>query len=52
MVDNNRMMKQAFAVCRVQLKENVIYDRRAGSRKVPMEITKWLNNVVSPESVK
>lgn len=47
MVDNSRQLNQAFAVCRVQLRENTIYDRRELKRKVPLEISAWLN-VISP----
>lgn len=48
MVDNSRQLKQAFTVCCVQLRDNVIYDRRLRPRKVPLEITSWLDKV-SPQ---
>lgn len=49
MVDNSRQLTQAFAVCRVQLRENTIYDRRELGRKIPLEISTWMN-VVSPQN--
>jgi predicted ABC-type ATPase len=49
MVDNSRQLNQAFTVCRVQLCDNAVYDRRDGRHKVPLEITSWLD-VVSPRA--
>ena len=48
MVDNSRTARQAFTVCRVQLKDNVIFDRRSSSRRAPIEIANWLD-LVSPD---
>lgn len=48
MVDNSRTTSQAFTVCRVQLKDNVIFDRRRSSRRAPIEIANWLD-VISPD---
>ena len=45
--DNSREEKQAFTVCRVQLKAEEKYDRRASTRKVEPAILEWLN-VVAP----
>ncbi len=47
MVDNSRELKQAFTVCRVQLKNSVVFDLRTTKRKAPVEIVRWLD-VVSP----
>jgi len=49
MVDNSRELKQAFSVCRVQLGTECIYDRRDGTRKVPLEIAGWLD-VICPRA--
>lgn len=46
MVDNSRKLCQAFTVCRVQLQDTVLYDRRSNGRP-PEEITRWMD-VVCP----
>jgi predicted ABC-type ATPase len=45
--DNSRDLKLAFTVCRVQLREKVLFDLRSGPEPVPPAIVAWLN-VVSP----
>lgn len=45
MVDNSRTLKQAFTVCRVQLKRDVQYDRRRLRGKTPPEIARWMDTV-------
>jgi predicted ABC-type ATPase len=47
MTDNSQGQKQAFTVCRVQIAEEEIYDRRNGRAAVPIPIREWLD-VVSP----
>jgi len=47
MVDNSRTLSLAFSLCRVQLQEVVLYDRRDGGR-VPSEISAWLDLVCPP----
>ena len=47
--DNSSMEKQAFSVCRVQLKADEKYDRRASARKVEPAILEWLN-IVAPRT--
>jgi len=48
-VDNSRDLKDAFAVCRVQLGENEIFDVRGKVAPVPSEIATWLD-VVAPRN--
>ena len=47
--DNSRDPKQAFTVCRVQLKEKSLFDLRQGTGAVPAAITEWLD-VVCPQT--
>lgn len=47
LMDNSRTQKQAFTVCRVQLRKRTVYDCRDGSNTIPMAISEWLD-VVSP----
>lgn len=47
LVDNSRERKQAFTVCRVQMKAREIYDIRNGRGQKPAEILAWLS-VVAP----
>ncbi len=46
--DNSRGKRQAFTVCRIQIGEREVFDIRRGSRRrVPSEISEWLNVVSS-----
>ena len=45
MMDNSRTEKEAFTVCRVQLRNEVFYDIRKSRRKTPVEIQSWLDTV-------
>ncbi len=47
LTDNSREQKDAFTVCRVQIGDREIYDRRDASGKTPAAILEWMN-VVSP----
>jgi predicted ABC-type ATPase len=45
-VDNSRSKHDAFTVCRVQIRDDEVFDLRRNSRvKAPLEITEWLNTV-------
>jgi predicted ABC-type ATPase len=45
-VDNSRSRQDAFTVCRVQIRDDGVFDlRRNNNAKVPLEIAEWLNNV-------
>lgn len=47
MADNSREDRQAFTVCRVQLRERVLYDLRNDEGGAPMVIRAWMD-VVAP----
>ena len=44
MMDNSRDEKNAFTVCRVQLKEKVLFDLRTSDKLTPVEIRPWLDD--------
>jgi predicted ABC-type ATPase len=48
LMDNSRTQKQAFTVCRVQLRKKTVYDCRNGANRIPMAIREWMD-VVSPQ---
>lgn len=48
LLDNSRTPRQAFTVCRVQLGQAVVFDRRDMHRRLPPEVAAWLD-VVSPQ---
>jgi predicted ABC-type ATPase len=45
LTDNSREPKHAFTVCRIQLREEEIYDRRNAKRHASTEISAWLDTV-------
>lgn len=47
MTDNSREASRAFTVCRVQIGEAEIYDRRNARAKTPAPILEWMD-IVSP----
>ena len=47
LLDNSRTQREAFTVCRVQLKEQIEFDLRNREAAIPKEIAAWLD-VVSP----
>ncbi len=47
LTDNSREPRQAFTVCSVRMKTDVLFDLRQGSKPVADAILRWLN-VVSP----
>jgi predicted ABC-type ATPase len=47
LTDNSRDLKRAFTVCRIQLGQEVLFDVRQASDRVPPAIQCWLD-VVSP----
>lgn len=47
LVDNSRTAAEAFTVCRVQLRDQVLFDMRQAAGGVPRAITDWLD-IVSP----
>ena len=47
--DNSREPKQAFTVCRVQLRDQIVYDTRSSAGTVPAPILRWLDRV-APEA--
>ena len=47
LTDNSRTLKDAFSVCRVQIKEKVVFDCREKEGATPSAILGWLN-IVSP----
>lgn len=47
LTDNSREMKDAFTICRIQMGDKEIYDRRNTRGKKPPAILDWLN-IVSP----
>jgi predicted ABC-type ATPase len=49
MTDNSREPKHAFSVCRIQLGEQEIYDRRKSGSMPPEAVLQWLN-IVSPRA--
>lgn len=47
MVDNSRAPDLAFTVCRIQLQDDVVFDRRNDPNPLPKEIASWLE-IVAP----
>lgn len=47
MADNSRTLRQAFTLCRIQLGNQEIYDRRNARLPTPPEVMKWLD-IVKP----
>jgi predicted ABC-type ATPase len=47
--DNSRDAKQAFTVCRVQLRDRLLFDLRQSPAGAPASIAVWLNVVCPPE---
>ncbi|WP_373987669.1 hypothetical protein [Duganella sp. BuS-21] len=45
MVDNSREPRHAFTLCRVQIKADVVYDRRNERGAAPASIAEWMNRV-------
>jgi len=50
MLDNSRGEKDAFTVCRIQLREEAVFDLREADTLPPTPITAWLD-VLSPRTV-